>query len=351
LDRKVVIIVIVLGVIAVSAVSTLILLRVAKGGGCISQDNVFIVVYRYAKPLDNAYKSLAQIMTEALKTNSSGKFNIELQLCYVELNDLPPDLRAKVEQQFKFYPVFGLKSQTLSSVDIPIVNIVFNKYGEGIYIAKPNITWYLYLYLSQYYGFQYLDINGVYAMIITVEKPKIYINATPIIGSKEARYYIFVYEDVGCPYCAKLYYEVFPKILELVNNGTIAILLKNLLVHEEVFEVQRYLVALYIATRDNELIYDVMEFIYGLLLKGSQVTLNQVREYVINKYGRDVEIEKYLELAEGIINQEKEEAPRYIIIGTPGIIIWDNKNSIGIVVTGFKQAEDLIKLINFLNKI
>lgn len=377
MNRKLLIVLIVIGIV-VSIVSTLLLQQIIKNiplttktitttitpttvtsttnltisttYNCISQDNVFIVIYRNAKPLDIAYKSLSQIISEVLKSNSSGQFDVEFTLCYTDLEELPQDLQSLLKKQFNFYPIFALRSKNMSRVKIPITNVIFDKYENSIYISKPNITWYLYFYFAHNYGFQYLNISGVYATITVIEKPKTHMNATPIIGSENARYYIYIYEDVNCPYCAKLYHEVLPIISNLIDNGTIAILLKNFLVHEESLDVQRYIVALYIATHDSNLVYDTMKFIYDSLLNGSTVSLDQVKEFVLNKYGKDVNVENYLKLAEDIINQEREEAIQYIIVGTPGIIIWDNRNGIGIVVTGFKPAEDMIKLLNFLNK-
>ncbi|MEM1645838.1 MAG: thioredoxin domain-containing protein [Ignisphaera sp.] len=317
---------------------------------CLSQNNVFVVVYKGAKPAEVAFKILSQIIADILRTNSSGKFNVEYSLCYLELSELPSELGSKIKSQFDFFPVFIVRSKNMSNIEIPVVDILFDRYKDYYYISKPNITKYIYIYLAQY-GYQYLNISGVYATIVTTRKPWVNASLTPVIGSINARYYIYIYEDVYCPHCAKMHIDVLPYLSKFIENNTVAIILKNLIVHEEARDIQSYLVALYINTRNADLIYSIMKSIYSELLNGLKPSLDYVRGLVLEKIKNEPNLTEYKSLAETIISLDSDEAVQYLIIGTPGIIIWDNKSSLGVVIIGFRSADDIIKVLNNLNEI
>ncbi|MEM2512649.1 MAG: thioredoxin domain-containing protein, partial [Ignisphaera sp.] len=271
-------------------------------------------------------------------------------LCYLELSELPIELESKIRHQFDFFPIFVVRSKNMSNVEIPIADVIFNRYENYFYIPKPNLTKYIYIYLAQY-GYQYVNISGVYATIVITRKPEVNMSLTPVIGSINARYYVYIYEDVYCPYCAKMHTEVFPVLSKLIENNTIAIIMKNLMVHEEARGIQRYLIALYINTRNTSLIYDVMKFIYGELLNGIKPSLDYVRALVSEKIKDELNLTEYEDLADMVISLDSDEAMQYLIIGTPGIIIWDNKSNLGIVITGFRSADEIIKVLDNLNRI
>jgi len=353
LDKKLALIV--LGV-SVFCIALLILIlwgsRVAipTKEACLYQNNVFIVVYKGVKPIEQIYKDLSQLIANVLRTNSSGRFNVEYPLCYLELSELPIELESKIRHQFDFFPIFVVRSKNMSNVEIPIADVIFNRYENYFYIPKPNLTKYIYIYLAQY-GYQYVNISGVYATIVITRKPEVNMSLTPVIGSINARYYVYIYEDVYCPYCAKMHTEVFPVLSKLIENNTIAIIMKNLMVHEEARGIQRYLIALYINTRNTSLIYDVMKFIYGELLNGIKPSLDYVRALVSEKIKDELNLTEYEDLADMVISLDSDEAMQYLIIGTPGIIIWDNKSNLGIVITGFRSADEIIKVLDNLNRI
>lgn len=184
------------------------------------------------------------------------------------------------------------------------------------------------------------------------------ITYTPIYGLPNARYYLFIYEDIYCPYCAKFYVETIPEISNLIANGTIAIIPKNLIVHSGVEPIHRYLIAVYLESRNASAVFKVIEILYKQVydysFKDQSIGLpdmEQVRNIVKEIVGVDPNVEQYNDTISKILLEDSSEAvENYWIYGTPGFVLWDREKGYGIIFVGFRSSSDIISIINSINK-
>lgn len=315
---------------------------------CGYNDDVFVVVYRGIKPNMNTFEHISQALANAIATNSSNSISIKTSLCKVESTKLPSELRGAIER-YQIYPVFFIYSSKLDPSIASLINVLFDRYDTKIYIPKKEVISYIYLYLL-YSGYTrtYLDLDNIRAIVLVEKKPKVDPELIPIIGSTEARYYMYIYEDVYCIHCAKLYNETISRLWKLVEEGTMAIILKNMVVHSESTDIHRYLIALYLEDKNAMQIFDIMRTLYDHILQGSLPSLGHVKQITFSKTGRTVDIEKYEDVVDQLLMYDMQEAAELFVLGTPGIVIWDNKNGIGIVIIGFHTADEMLKVINVL---
>ncbi|MEM1541375.1 MAG: thioredoxin domain-containing protein [Ignisphaera sp.] len=314
---------------------------------CGYKDNVFVVIYKNIRPYEQTFKEIQSFITYIIQSNASDTLKLELSLCVVDFKQIPSNLKEQLDG-YTIYPVFVVYSSKLDPQKTRILDLIFNRYGYT-YFPKQDALVYIYLYLSSRYGYTYLDAKEIYPNVVTTKSPALDYNETTIIGSINAKYYLFIYEDAYCSFCAKMYQETIPKLLNLVENGTVAIVLKNMITHEEALEVHKNIVSLYLENKNGFQIFEIMNDIYAMVAQNSIPSLEKVKDLITRRIGRLPDLDRYGESAEKLINFETIEAYNLTIFGTPGIVIWNNEREIGIVIVGFRSYETILKAFELIS--
>ncbi|MEL9940697.1 MAG: thioredoxin fold domain-containing protein [Ignisphaera sp.] len=333
--------IIIIAVIAIVVAGLLYFMDLIKkpGSACsIESDNTFFVVYYSVPPNETTFKLLMNNMQNFIASNTSGSLNLTFSLCIKKYSELDDNTK-NVLSKYKSFPVMGIyTSKDLSSAKAS--SQLFDVNGR-YYVVKENVAIGVYSYLA-YYGVPILKEPKV--LIETLREPHIQLNETPVVGSLNAKYYLFIYEDAWCPYCAKFYSDSMPVIENLLNNNTFAIVLKNLLIHPGVENIHRNITALYITTRNATAVFSIMKSIYAYVARGTDPSPENVTAMIKNVTGVS-EFNVNLTVVDNIITKDIQEAQEYGIFGTPGFVIWNRESGRGIVVVGYTSANDLLNIV------
>ncbi len=312
-------------------------------------DNTFFVIYLYNKPNLTIYNEISKVFSKAIAANSSNAINVTFNVNLIRYNDLPIQLKQHLSS-YTVYPVIGIISSKFNKDKAKIIPIIFDEIN-GMFIVKKDVLKYLYYH----WGFTSI---GEKIVIETNVMPSYDIIHAPIYGSPNARYYLFIYEDIYCPYCAKFYVETIPKINNLIINGTIAIVHKNLIIHTDAELIHRYLIAAYLESRNASAFFKVIGTLYNQVynynFENQSISLpdiEQVRNIVKKIIGVDPNITQYNDIISKILLEDSSEAvEHYWIYGTPGFVLWDREKDYGIIFVGFRSSNDIINIINSLSK-
>uniref|UniRef100_A0A7C4H4D0 Thioredoxin-like fold domain-containing protein n=1 Tax=Ignisphaera aggregans TaxID=334771 RepID=A0A7C4H4D0_9CREN len=349
MDKKLFVALIILCVTIVAAIAIYMVSISVKSQEwlCGYKDNVFVVIYKNIRPHEQVFKGIQSFIAYIIQSNASDALKLELSLCVVDFEQIPSNLKNQLDD-YTIYPVFVVYSSKLDPQKARILDVIFNRDGYT-YFPKQDVLTYIYLYLSSRYGYTYLDAKDIYPNVVTTKKPVVDYNETPIIGSINAKYYLFIYEDVYCSFCAKMYRETIPKLWNLIENNTIAIVLKNMITHEEALDVHKNIVSLYLENKDGLQIFEIMSDIYDMVAQNSIPSLEDVKDLIFRRVGRLPDLDRYGESAEKIINFETIEAYNLTIFGTPGIVVWNNEEEVGIVIVGFRSYEAVLKALELIS--
>ena len=238
---------------------------------CNNSENAFVVIYHSIEPNTQLFTLLSSSLSSSIATNSSNTVNISLTLCTISYRDLSTDLRGRLADYLVF-PIFGIYSTSADLSSVKLVNAFFDNV-ERFFVSKTDVTTATYAYIYGYFNIPILNNPDIY--LETTKMPKLDIETVPVIGSMDAKYYVFIYEDAWCPYCAKFYVEVLPVLESYIENGTIALIPKNLIVHSEVNDIHRYLVAMYLENRNSTQVYTVIKEIYNRVYTLSLIHISE----------------------------------------------------------------------------
>ncbi|MEM0027085.1 MAG: thioredoxin domain-containing protein [Ignisphaera sp.] len=341
MDKTLLVVVVAIVAIVVAVVGLLYSMGLIwkSSGACrIESDNTFFVVYYSVPPNETVFKHLMNSIQSFIASNTSGSLNLTFSLCIKKYSELDDNTKG-ILSQYKSFPLMGIyTSKDLSTAKAS--SQLFDVNGK-YYIIKENATIGIYSYLA-YYGVPILKEPKV--LIETLREPYIQLNETPVVGSLNAKYYLVIYEDAWCPYCAKFYSESMPIIEDLIDNNTFAIVLKNLLIHPGVENIHRNVTALYITTRNATAVFSIMKGIYAYVARGTDPSPENVTAMIKNVTGIS-EFNVNLTVVDNIIIKDIQEAREYGIFGTPGFVIWNRESGRGIVVVGYTSASDLLNIV------
>ncbi len=201
------------------------------------------------------------------------------------------------------------------------------------------------------------DLGTLYTIPPIVELDKMpSIDGDPIYGDPHARFVLFIYEDAWCPYCAWFYNATLPQIEKnLVENGTLCIVLKNFIVHPQVHDMHVLIQAAYLATNNatayHELFKELYHDFWSSVVRntGWKPDESYVKGLISKYFNTDSrELEPYLDEAKKIVDRDTEEAKAVGVIGTPGFVLWDREKGYGYVFVGFQRYDAIIKILNAL---
>ncbi len=309
---------------------------------CNNSENAFVAIYHSIEPNIQLFNMLSSSLSNAIASNSSNTVNITFSLCVISYRDLSSELRNNLGK-YSTFPIFGIYSTKTDLSTVKLVNTYFDDV-ESFFVSKPDVTVATYAYI---YSYNVPILNNVDIYLETLKKPILNIDKTPVIGSIDAKYYIFIYEDAWCPYCAKFYIEVLPGLEEYIKNNTIALVLKNLIVHSEVNDIHRYLVSMYMESKNSTYISIMFKEIYGRVYNNVYPTTADVLQIMKEVYGSIPDVDKYN--VDDVIAEDAEEAQySYGIFATPGFVVWDREKGVGVVLIGYRSIDSILNIINFL---
>jgi thioredoxin-related protein len=327
-------------IVAVVSVATyLLLLRPQQSGGCIAKDNTLIVVYLKVPPNEQAYNVIAESLSYAIRTNSSNRVSINLTTCFIKYQELDEKLR-KILSNVTAFPVIVVYTHA-NLFEAPTAQQLFD-YSEGYYILKEMWATRILATLVNYGIAPYQD-TAIFSE--TMKEPLVLPNETPVIGSPTAKYYLIIYEDAYCPYCARFYVDSLPSIEEKVRDGTIALVLKNFVVHSDAWIIHRNITAMYIATRNATAVLNIMKNIYSLINRGIHPSPDYVKELIRNVTGYE-SFNVNIDDVEKVMLKDGEEGASYRIFGTPGFVIWSKEKNYGVIIVGLVSADNIFSIIN-----
>jgi len=167
----------------------------------------------------------------------------------------------------------------------------------------------------------------------------------PYVGDMNAPIKVIVFEDINCPYCARLFNNTLPAIYsKYVSRGFLAMIFNILTVHEESRELHEALACRYLLKRDGKDYYELLLKLYGLVIGGKSISMNDF-ERLTNVSS----IELFSKCnATSILDEFNEQARRYGIAGTPAMLIWSDNKDVGILIVGYVDVEivnDVIKAL------
>ncbi len=309
---------------------------------CGKSTNLIVLLYLKTKPNASFVNMVKDLFGEVL--SKYARLSGSTSVCLVNVSATP---RLAKEVKSKAYPVVALALRGSIAEDL---YKLFNDV-DGLLIAKEALSSYLLSRLTQYIAYEQIHVE-------TNVEPRID-NATPILGSRNAPVYLFIYEDTHCPFCALFYHESMNALLKLVKEGKLTIVFKNLIVHPESRLQHVYIEAAYLATRNATMVLEVMkniyEKLYDLCFVKKKCYENIVDKTIsdasvislIEKYGkiRISALNKYLNASSKVVDEDSAEALSYGISGTPGFLIWNRVKHYGLVVVGVHSAKEMEKLI------
>ncbi len=179
-------------------------------------------------------------------------------------------------------------------------------------------------------------------------KPIPYLDKHPALG--HGKIHIAIFDDIMCPFCAKLYISVMPKLIQYAKNNTITIHILDLPVHNSQveFEFHKLMLCYYNKTHNAwsyyNILYSTYKEIYSYILSGKA---EQKLATIIKKLEKEFNITpscpaaKYVELS-------IQHAQDVGIRGTPGIVIWRQGSKYMLISMGYHDIGWFIKAIKWM---
>ena len=215
-----------------------------------------------------------------------------------------------------------------------------------------------YMLTSVDYSRVLLGRGYVEAREVPGKPPLALLSSRPSVGGGDVG--IAVFEDFMCPYCARLYNETMPYLLELAKQGKVRIYFLDLLIHanvKQVVELHKLLDCYYAKTHNSTGYLDAVERIYRLvwrdmnLIQSGKANTNELINDLDKLYK---ELSKKLNAttdcreAQSALGLGDSLAKLYGITGTPGFIAWRNGTGFVVVTEGFRTKQFFQKLVEEL---
>ncbi len=230
-------------------------------------------------------------------------------------------------------------------------NELLEKLRDNVYVFKKSLRLDLVDFMSRY-----LDIE-----LIAETHTKPNTTYVPIYGSKNATLYLYIYEDLLCPWCSRFHTFVVPDLEKYyIFNNTLALIHKNLIVHSEIRKFHEHSMCLALKYENLTLIIEIFHAFYDVYTaylengSGYKVIQNVDQYYrkaveeILGHY-EDCNISSLLSIANDVISRDNNEASNvYGITGTPGFVLWSNEKNIGFVFVGYRDFDYMKKLIEYL---
>lgn len=311
---------------------------------CNNSESSLVVIYHTTKPNTQLFNILSNSIASAIASSTSGHINTSFNLCVISYSDLSSELRGRLTS-YHVFPIFGVYSTSADLSRAELIKEYFDNI-EGFYISKFSSTIAIYTHLYNYYRIPVLSNTDIY--LETTKMPRLDVDEMPVIGSTGAGIYVFMYEDILCQYCAKFYIEVLPALEKHIENSTLALVLKNLVIHQEARDIHRYLMAVYMESRNSTHIHTLLTKIYERVYRNIHPSIEEVLQMIESVYGRVPSLNRY-KVDEVIMKDLREAQNEYGIYATPSFILWSRERGVGAIVIGYRSAEAFLNIISYIS--
>ncbi len=299
---------------------------VQSGGGGVSMEYVFsskayIVKSSINIPNLGIHIENVEELKDVLSWTSSTRV---IEIKKVEYNQYP---------NLPYYPSIIIR---------PLENINVSEYSPIVISLSNNTFVYEPLWYNTNLLPYILNISMGNIMLEVHSKPSF---KGPYVGNMNAPIKIIVFEDINCPYCARLFNNTLPVIYsKYVNKGYLTMIFNILTVHEESRKLHEALTCYYLLKRDGKDYYELLLKLYGLVIEGKSISMNDF-EMLTNVSS----IKLFSKCnTTSILNEFNEQARRYGIAGTPAMLIWSDNKDVGVLIIGYvdvKVVNDVIKAL------
>jgi protein-disulfide isomerase len=216
--------------------------------------------------------------------------------------------------------------------------VTIDRIGDNKYIAGP-LNFADYLTMMGFIDAYEIDANQ-----------SLIPDKHPALGSGSI--HVIVYEDYACPYCAMLYRDTMPMLVELASQGRITLHLADFIVHDDpsVWEAHTMALCKYLSTGDPREYYDLTSEIYRKVDEiyskaGDPVQVFNELEKVASSLREELGSSDCTE-AEELVHRSHEIGVRNAFPGTPTIVIWSEGYDRALVIVGYVDPDKLSGILN-----
>ncbi|BEP18685.1 hypothetical protein PYJP_20370 [Pyrofollis japonicus] len=188
---------------------------------------------------------------------------------------------------------------------------------------------------------------GLASAALVKYRPVPYLDTHPAIGS--GKIHIVIFDDILCPYCARLYKEVMPKLVEFARNNTVTIHIMDFIVHNvpEAVTFHKLLLCYYNKTGDAWKYYEIFQQtyseLYSYILSGKA---EQKLKEKIDTLRKELNVTELCPAAQ-YVDKSMEHAPDVGIRGVPGILVWKEGGDKMLIAMGFHDYEWFTEVIKW----
>jgi protein-disulfide isomerase len=254
----------------------------------------------------------------------------------VKIVDEPPEgLNARQYPALYVESSYNLEEGTLN----------VNRFSEGKY-AVDDIG----------FGEMLMSLGVIEAYEVKVDEP-LFPERYPALGSGSV--HVIVYEDYACPYCARLYRDTMPMLVELASQGKIMLHFADLIVHNNDVVRGLHTLALcrFLSTGDaqeyytlSRRIYSYVDELYSRISSGnisSQAQFYSELDKLLSQLGEELGAGDCSD-AEALMSRSEEIASHYGFGGTPTVVVWVDGSDRALVVAGYRGPDFFTKLLSSL---
>ncbi len=292
---------------------------------CNSTNNTLIIIYTISKPPAYIVKALHRGFSLYLEAN--------LSLCVIDLDKLEKSIGVDLRHNIRVFPAVGLliiDTSEINKTRLKQIKQVSLEYGDLLVLKEP---------IPLLFGCR-IYIDSMYTYV----EPSL--SDAIVVGNPNARIKVFIYEDLYCPFCAKLYRDVISKLVDATNTGVIAFVHKNFIVHPNVVPLHEYLEAMYMECHDPKKVFNIVMKLYiDYANSGTPPSEDKVKNLIKHELGKLPDLSKYLNEVRSIIQNETREAMSYGMCGTPGILVWDSEKGVGLIFSGYVPLSKFINIV------
>ncbi len=297
---------------------------------------------RYGIPVQYSFEAKAEIVQGVTEYSRIDNETLASKLKYLlSLIAVANVTEVKLVEQTQYPDIEAYPAVLYSSSKNISEQLPYLKPYRGKYLIDPKYALPLVGLISYTIGAQvYTELHG--------KKPEVGV----VVGSSEAPISLIVFADLACSYCAKLVNETLPKLDDLVREGRISInyaYSPSPHMMKEHATLQCYLKV----TGDQEGYVEIVRELASKFLKERKAaTESEIKALELKASNGTLdfsEIEKCVnETGIKLVEEVFNEASEISVTATPTIIVWNNRENIGIIVEGYLPADKLEEIIDNL---
>ena len=227
-------------------------------------------------------------------------------------------------------------------VIVPMKNINISAYSPIIISLEDNVFTYEPLWYNTNILPYILNVSVGNIMLEVHSRP---IFKGPHLGNTTAPVKAIIFEDLNCPYCARLFNNTLPIMnVKYVSEGYLMVTFNILTVHEESKELHEALTCYYLTGMSDGNYYELLLKLYRLVIKGKHISIDDFRMLTnvdtVKLFGKCN--------ATSLLNEFSKQARRYGVAGTPAILLWSDSKNVGVLIIGYVDIHVIDEIMNTL---